>query len=209
MAWSCRPFCFLHPARLCMNISEEPQETCRNAMNSQLAGPFVVMGVSGCGKSSVASLLASRTGGLFLDADDFHPPENKAKMAAAIPLTDEDRWGWLDALNGELKSQAATGRAVFLACSALRQMYRDRLRAGLPTLRFIYLKGSQELIRQRMGSRENHFMPPTLLESQFALLEEPADAIVADIESPLGEAVAGILTQIGFALAPASNARNV
>src|SRR5205823_1120785 len=108
------------------------------------------------------SMLASRTGGLFFDADDFHPPQNKAKMAAAIPLTDEDRWPWLDVLNRELKKQAASGRAVFLACSALRQIYRDRLAAGLPNLRFIYLKGSKELILNRMQSRADHFMPPAL-----------------------------------------------
>ena len=160
-------------------------------------GQFVVMGVSGCGKSSVASMLASRTGGFFLDADDFHPSENKAKMAAAIPLTDDDRWPWLDALNGELKTHAATGRPVFLACSALRQAYRDRLSAGLPALRFIYLKGSKELIRQRMQGRENHFMPSALLESQFATLEEPAQAIVAPIEEPLPVIVETILSQIG------------
>lgn len=156
-------------------------------------GSYVVMGVSGCGKSSVASMLASRTGGLFLDADDFHPDASKAKMAAAIPLTDEDRWPWLDALNAELKTLAGTGRTIFLACSALRQAYRDRLAAGLPALRFIYLRGSKELISRRMAARENHFMPPALLDSQFAVLEEPEDAIVASVDAPLGEIVNGIL----------------
>jgi gluconokinase len=162
-----------------------------------IVGSFVVMGVSGCGKSSVASMLASRAGGLFFDADDFHPPENKAKMAAAIPLTDEDRWPWLDALNRELKTQAAEGgRAVFLACSALRQVYRERLSAGLPELRFIYLQGSHELIRRRMQSRENHFMPTALLDSQFAILEEPADAIVVSIEKPLPEIIDAIMQRL-------------
>ena len=166
-------------------------------MSDQPAGgQFVVMGVSGCGKSTVASMLAARTGGIFLDADDFHSPENKAKMAAGIPLTDEDRWGWLDTSNHELKTQAKTGRAIFLACSALRQAYRDRLSDGLPNLRFIYLKGSRELIRSRIESRKNHFMPPALLESQFATLEEPDDAIVVGIENSISEIVETALKAI-------------
>lgn len=170
-----------------------------SGQSSSASGPFVVMGVSGCGKSSVASLLASRTGGLFLDADDFHPAANVAKMAAGIPLSDEDRWPWLDALNQELEAQAQTGRFVFLACSALRQVYRDRLSEGLPTLRFIYLKGSKELIRQRMQSRENHFMPPALLDSQFATLEEPVNAIIAPIEDPVPTLVDRVLRSINAA----------
>lgn len=159
-------------------------------------GQFVVMGVSGCGKSSVASMLALKTGGLFLDADDFHPPENKAKMATGTPLNDEDREPWLDALNRELKDQAKQSRTVFLACSALRQVYRTRLSAGLSHLRFIYLRGSPELIRDRLQNREDHFMPPALLASQFALLEEPAHAIVASIDAPLAAIIDQVLSEI-------------
>lgn len=158
-------------------------------------GPFIVMGVSGCGKSSVASELASRTGGIYLDADDFHPPANKAKMAAGHPLTDDDRWGWLDAINTALRAEAAD-RMVFTACSALKQVYRDRLATGLPGLRFIYLKGSKELIRERLGHRANHFMPPALLDSQFATLEEPADAVTVSIEPPINEIVEEVLRHI-------------
>ncbi len=157
---------------------------------------FVVMGVSGCGKSSVADLLAKKTGGLYLDADSFHPATNKSKMAAGTPLTDEDRWDWLDALNRELKRQAASAGPVFLACSALRQIYRDRLADGLDDVRFIYLKGSNECIRARLETRQNHYMPPTLLESQFATLEEPEDAILVDIERPLAEIIENILPQL-------------
>jgi gluconokinase len=146
---------------------------------------YVVMGVSGCGKSSVASLLAGRFGGVFLDADDFHPPENKAKMSAGIPLQDEDRKGWLFMLNHELKRRAADQEPLFLACSALRQIYRDQLLEGLPGLRFIYLKGSKELILERLQQRQNHFMPPSLIESQFATLEEPQDALTVSIKEPL------------------------
>ncbi len=155
---------------------------------------FVVMGVSGCGKSRVAGLLAKKTGGLFLDADDFHPPANKSKMAAGIPLNDEDRWDWLEALNRELKRQAASSAGTaFLACSALRQVYRDRLANGLDHLRFIYLKGSKECIRARLDARQNHYMPTALLDSQFATLEEPEDAILVDIERPLAEIIGNIL----------------
>jgi len=161
-----------------------------------VAGQFIVMGVSGCGKSSVASMLASRTGGIFLDADDFHPPENTAKMAAGIALTDEDRWPWLDVLNRELGELANSNRSVFLACSALRQVYRDRLSAGHGSLRFIYLKGSKELICERMQSRENHFMPPALLDSQFATLEEPEGAIVADIKDSIPVLIEKLFTRI-------------
>jgi len=129
----------------------------------------------------MAQMLAGATGGDWLDADDFHPAENKARMTAGIPLTDDDRRPWLDRLNAELHTEACKSKPVFLACSALKQTYRDRLIAGLPQARFIYLKGSLELIRSRLAHRRNHFMPAGLLESQFADLEEPADAIVLDI----------------------------
>ena len=156
----------------------------------------VVMGVSGCGKSSVAARLAAAKGGDFLDADDFHPPANKAKMAAGIPLQDEDRAGWLDTLNAELKSRAANARDTFLACSALKQIYRDRLSAGLPSLGFIYLKGSREAIRSRLEQRTDHFMPSSLLESQFSILEEPTGALTVSIEQSLEYVVEEILKRI-------------
>jgi gluconokinase len=142
---------------------------------------FIVMGVSGCGKTTMAQKLALATGGDWLDADSFHPPGNKAKMAAGIPLTDEDRRPWLDLLNAELHRVASSGKSIFLACSALKQKYRDRLAAGLPEARFIYLKGPFELIQARLAHRTNHFMPARLLESQFTDLEEPKDALVLDI----------------------------
>jgi len=157
---------------------------------------FVVMGVSGCGKSSLAEELATLSDGTFLDADDFHPPANKAKMAAGIPLQDDDRWGWLDALNAELKTRKDFTQHTFLACSALRQIYRERLAATLPGLRFIYLQGSKECIGQRLSKRTDHFMPPALLESQFATLEEPVDALVIPIDQPLPEVVRAILAKI-------------
>ncbi len=157
---------------------------------------FVVMGVAGCGKTSVARCLAEKSNGIYFDADEFHPAANKEKMAAGIPLTDDDRWPWLDLLNEKLKALSRKEMPVFLACSALRQSYRDRLGVGIPRLRFIYLRGSTELIRQRLESRRDHFMPPSLLDSQFATLEEPKDAIVAPIEEPVPVVVEKILSQI-------------
>lgn len=151
---------------------------------------FIVMGVSGCGKTTVARLLAHATGGQWLDADDFHSNESKAKMAASIPLTDDDRWPWLDRLNAALHREATQGKLVFLACSALKQSYRDRLVTGLPRARFIYLKGSLELIRSRLAQRQHHFMSARLLESQFADLEEPQEAIVLDIAKPTDQLLA-------------------
>ena len=159
------------------------------SVKSVVRNLFIVMGVSGCGKSSIARALARAHGGLYLDADDFHPASNKTKMAQGIPLTDEDRWPWLDILRGELAKGAASGKPFFLACSALKQKYRDYLSEGQEGLRFVYLKGSFELIRDRMAERKDHFMPVKLLESQFAALEEPLDAIVLDIARPVDELV--------------------
>jgi gluconokinase len=145
---------------------------------------FIVMGVSGSGKTTIASMLAQATGGTWLDADTFHSTENKAKMNAGVPLTDEDRWPWLASLNQKLLSVAAEQGPVFLACSALKQKYRDRLIEDLPATQFIYLKGSFELIRSRLEQRRHHFMPPQLLESQFSDLEEPKDSLILDISRP-------------------------
>ena len=159
---------------------------------------FVVMGVSGCGKTTVARALAQRTGGVFLDADDFHPQANKLKMASGIPLTDDDRWAWLDALNLELRKFLEKPAPVFLACSALREVYRQRLRHGLPGLTLIYLKGSRECIEHRLSNRPGHFMDPRLLDSQLATLEEPGSAITAAINKPMPELVDEIARKIGL-----------
>ena len=154
---------------------------------------FIVMGVSGSGKTTIAHLLAAAREGVCLDGDDFHSPENKAKMGAGVPLTDDDRRPWLDRLNAELRLAAGQGRPVFLACSALKQKYRDRLVAGLAEARFIYLQGSFELIRSRLEHRGNHFMPAALLQSQFADLEVPAGAIVLDISRPARQLIEDFL----------------
>jgi len=146
---------------------------------------FVVMGVSGCGKSTVAEALAERLDGDFLDADDFHSPSNIEKMRQGIALTAEDRRGWLASLADALTERAQQERPTILACSALRESYRQVLRVHAD-VRFVYLKGSFEVIEARMRSRKGHFMNPALLKSQFALLEEPAcgpgtDGIAVDV----------------------------
>src|SRR5512134_2204330 len=144
----------------------------------------VLMGVSGCGKSVVGQALAADLGWPFLDADDFHPEANVAKMAAGVPLTDEDRWPWLDRLSAELSAIGGRGAHAVLACSALKQAYRDRLaRAGGVT--FVYLKGDRDTIAARIAARSHRYMPPNLLASQLATLEEPTDAIVVGVALPI------------------------
>ena len=142
---------------------------------------LVLMGVSGCGKTTVGEILGKQLGWEFNDADDFHPPSNVAKMRAGHALTDDDRWPWLDRLNALLRASELDGKNTILACSALRQVYRDRLEQGCKDVRWFYLKGSFELIQSRLAARKGHYMNPALLQSQFATLEEPANAIVIDI----------------------------
>ena len=136
-----------------------------------MAAPrVVVMGVSGCGKTTVGRALADRLGVPYVEGDELHPPENVARMAAGIPLTDDDRWPWLDAIASRLA--AADGGAV-VACSALRRRYRDRLRAAAPDLRLVHLHGARELLQQRLAARRGHYMPAALLQSQLDTLEPP------------------------------------
>lgn len=132
---------------------------------------LVVMGVSGSGKSTVAAAVAGRADAIFLDADDFHPAANTAKMAAGIPLTDEDRWPWLALVGDEIARRVRQGQNVVMACSALKRSYRDALRERAGDLVFAQLDGSEELLAERIGARTAHFMPATLLGSQLATLE--------------------------------------
>ena len=134
---------------------------------------LVFMGVSGCGKSTIAEMYGQRTGATLIEADGFHPPENIAKMSAGMPLTDADRVGWLAAMVARLAEGKAKGEAMVVTCSALKKVYRDRLREGDPDLFFVYLDGSQELLQARLDARKGHFMPPGLLGSQLATLERP------------------------------------
>jgi len=152
---------------------------------------IVTMGVSGCGKSTVGALLAERLGWPFEDGDGFHPPANVAKMSAGTPLTDEDRWPWLAAIAARIARARAEGGGVVIGCSALRRTYRDVLRDGHADVRFLHLTGSPELIMARQAARVGHFMPASLLASQFATLEPPdteADVIDLDVE-PEPEAI--------------------
>ncbi|SEP12195.1 gluconate kinase, SKI family [Methylobacterium sp. ap11] len=135
---------------------------------------IVVMGVSGSGKSTVASLLAGRLGWEFEDGDDFHPAANVEKMQAGHPLTDEDRWPWLAAIAAWIDRVQAEGRHGVVTCSGLKRAYRDVLVGGRPDVRLVYLQGDRELIGRRMAARHGHFMPTSLLDSQFRTLEEPA-----------------------------------
>jgi gluconokinase len=141
---------------------------------------LVVMGVAGTGKSTVAGLLAERLNWEFQEGDALHPPANVAKMSSGTPLTDEDRWPWLDAIATWIKEKSRRGEPGILTCSALKRSYRDRLRG--PNVIFVFLNGSREVITARMASRADHFMPPALLDSQFAALEPPtADENVLEI----------------------------
>lgn len=150
---------------------------------------IVIMGVAGCGKSSVGEGLAARLGIPYRDGDDLHTPEAVEKMRAGTPLTDEDRWPWLDRVAEVL----AKGAPVIVGCSALRRAYRDRIRAGAGgPVRFVHLAGSREVILARMAARKGHYMPTSLLDSQFATLEAPGpdEALTVDIDQPLSDIIA-------------------
>lgn len=152
---------------------------------------LVVMGVSGCGKSTVGAALATRLGLQMIDGDDLHLPASVARMKAGQALTDDDRWPWLDRIGQRLADASGPGRVV--ACSALRRSYRDRIRRHADGVRFLFLDGPFELIARRMAQRVDHYMPVTLLESQFSTLERPdtaeTDVLRLDIDRPVHELV--------------------
>jgi carbohydrate kinase (thermoresistant glucokinase family) len=157
---------------------------------------YIVMGVSGCGKSTVGSLLSEKLLVPFYDADDFHFPESIEKMSQGTPLTDEDRKPWLTLLANNIVQWESDGGAV-LACSALKQSYRDLLSSTTDqVVQFIYLEGDQEVLSSRLRNRESHFMPETLLQSQFATLEVPQEALTVSISSSLDEMITEILQKI-------------
>lgn len=134
-----------------------------------------VIGVAGCGKSTVAQALADKIAGVFLEGDDYHSPENVAAMAAGHALTDDMRWGWLEDLAAAADAEAISGRDVLIACSGLKRAYRDVLRKGAGPCLIIYLAGDQATILARMSLRVDHYMPTSLLDSQFEILEPPQD----------------------------------
>ena len=146
---------------------------------------LICMGVSGSGKTSLGHRLAAALDYPYFDGDDFHPPENVRKMSQGIPLSDDDRWAWLSALRAQIVKLQTSGRGGVISCSALKQVYRDILKAGDEAVLYVFLKGDYELIYSRMQKRAGHYMRAEMLASQFRDLEEPQDAIQVDISRPL------------------------
>jgi gluconokinase len=162
--------------------------------------PLIVMGVSGCGKSSVGEAIAEHFGVPFIEGDAMHPPENIAKMSAGTPLNDDDRWPWLDTLAQRLGRETLEHGGAVASCSALKIAYRDRLQAGSSRqTRFIFLNCARETLERNQSKREGHFMPPSLLDSQLATLEPPfreERAIVIDGNQPFNRVIQSILEKL-------------
>ncbi|MFC0283749.1 gluconokinase [Camelimonas abortus] len=161
----------------------------------------VVMGVSGAGKTTIGRLLAERLGPpwRFVDGDDLHPPRNVARMRAGQPLDDADRAPWLDRVRAVIAGARAGGAPVVIACSALKRAYRDRIGAGAPDVRLVWLHGDPQLIRSRLEARRGHFMTAAMLDSQLATLEPPGKdeaAVAVDVAGPPGQAVAAALARL-------------
>jgi len=156
----------------------------------------VVMGVSGSGKTTVARLLAARLGWTFLEGDAFHPAGNVEKMSSGVSLGDDDRWPWLERIRNAIESHVRDGGHAVVACSALRAGYRDFLAAGRNDTRFVYLKGDRRTIRARMSARQDHYMRPAMLDSQYSSLEEPVGALVAEIGSTPADIVSYIVAAL-------------
>jgi gluconokinase len=156
---------------------------------------FILMGVSGSGKTSVGEALADQLGWDFYDADNFHPPENVAKMANGIPLSDSDRAPWLARLHDLISSSLKQDRPGVLACSALKERYRQQLLESNTGVQIVFLKGSYDLIWSRMKKRTDHYMQPHMLRSQFDTLEEPTNALTVDISMSVDDIVETIISR--------------
>lgn len=166
---------------------------------------LVVMGVSGSGKTTIAALLAGRLGWAFEDGDDFHSAANVEKMHAGIPLTDEDRWPWLGAIAAWIDARRAAGEHGIVACSALRRAYRDVLVGDRADVRLVYLRGDRALIGRRQAARHGHYMPTSLMDSQFATLEEPGPderPLIVSVEHRPAEIVDAVLLALDPTLLP-------
>ena len=170
----------------------------RTALYGVRNDQYVLMGVSGSGKSLIGAALARELALPFVEGDEYHPPENVDRMSRGVPLTDSDRAAWLQALAARIRDAAARGEGLVLTCSALKRAYRDVLRAESPSLRFVFLGGPRELIAERLARRRGHFMPASLLESQLATLEEPSPdegAWWCDITQSPDEIVAALVAR--------------
>ncbi|MGO3042654.1 gluconokinase [Ancrocorticia populi] len=160
---------------------------------------LIVMGVAGCGKSTIAQEIADRLGWSLAEGDELHPQANIDKMSAGTPLTDEDRWPWLDLIVDWTKTQAEQGQSTVVTCSALRRSYRDRLSAAPGKTYFVHLAGTKELLTARMNARKGHFMPPALLDSQLDTLEQLETdelGVVVDIDADVDTIVAVALSEL-------------
>lgn len=153
---------------------------------------IVVMGVSGAGKTTIGRLLAERLGTAYIEGDDYHPPANVAKMESGVPLGDDDRWPWLERLNGILR----TKKHAVLACSALKEAYRARLLAGVEDAHLVHLHGGKALIASRLAERRHRYMPASLLDSQLAALELPGRAVSIDVSAAPAACVAAIVAAL-------------
>jgi gluconokinase len=156
------------------------------------------MGVSGSGKTTVATLFAKKTGATFYEGDEFHPPENIEKMRRGVPLTDADRQKWLQTLRGIIVRSLDEGKLTAITCSALKATYRDLLKGGDPRVQFVYRTGPRAVIEEWMKARKGHFMPAALLDSQFATLEPPSDALNFSIEQSPEEIVTALIQALGM-----------
>jgi gluconokinase len=157
---------------------------------------LIFMGVAGCGKTTLATLFAEKTGAAFYEGDDSHPPENVQKMRNGIPLTDSDRQKWLQTLRGIIVRSLEEGKLTAITCSALKAAYRDLLKGGDPRVQFVHRTGSRAVIEGWMKTRKGHFMPATLLDSQFATLEPPSDALAFSCEQSPEEIVTALIQKI-------------
>lgn len=157
---------------------------------------IVLMGVTGAGKTTIGELLSSKLQWRFFDADDFHPPANIAKMAAGIPLEDEDRWPWLENLRNEMRREINAGQSAIFACSALKKSYRDFLTADEEGIKLVYLKGDPSLIFQRISTRTDHFMKEAMLASQLAILEEPTNRLTINVSAPPESIATSIIREL-------------
>lgn len=163
---------------------------------------LVIMGVAGCGKSAVAQALVARLGWAYQEGDVLHPPENVEKMRGGTPLTDADRWPWLDRIAAWIDARRAAGENAVVTCSALKRAYRDRIIGSRPGVRLVFLHGERALLAERIGARRGHFMPPSLLDSQLATLEPPgADEhpISLDVTPPPEDLGASVLAALAIA----------